>query len=78
MNDIQKKRDLFSHKIMESTDINLLTEVIKTNLETMEGYLDDYLSPDDFWLLERINHELVNKRDKLQSERTVEREAINK
>ena len=76
MNDIQK-RVMFSHKVFYTNDINLLTEVIKTNLNTMEAHLDDYSNPDDFWLLERINHELVNKRDKLHNERMAEREKTN-
>lgn len=77
MNDIQK-RVMFSHKVMESTDINLLTEVIKTNLNTTKAHLDDYSNSDDFWLLERINRELINKRDKLYNERMAEHEKINK
>ena len=76
MNDIQK-RVMFSIKVFYTNDINLLTEVIKTNLNTMEAHLDDYSNPDDFWLLEKINHELVNKRDKLHSERLDKYEKTN-
>ena len=75
MNDIQK-RVMFSHKVMKINDINLLSEVIKTNLKLLIVQSEKYKT-EDYCKLDELTTELLNKKMRLINERLIEREAIN-